>query len=420
MSRASICRSLPLLLALVACGRGDDPNTFVSRDSSGVAILSYPAKSWDSAPAWTLSEKPLMVLGGDSVDATMDLSTAIAATLLPDGYSVVSTNNPAELLLFDPTGKRQARLGAPGEGAGEFRTVTQILQVGTDTLVAFDASQQKALYFAANGMPLGERILPPVNAAVPPAMRGRLQDGTFLFSLDMVTDSAPSGPPKAFRNRLVVLGLNPRNDHYDTLATSKGAEVFPSTMMIGGQATPIAKPLIFGASTQVVVGGTRWYLSTADRLEVETHDNSGKLLRVVRLAVPARPVTAADQERYKATVREAYDRVKDAMPADVMMAELKKLDETTFAEQLPAVAQMMTDRDGNLWVNRGFSLVDQVRSWIVFNAEGQVVGRVDTPLGSVLAISADRILIRREDQATRKVGLEVYGLTKSAPVPAKP
>jgi hypothetical protein len=420
MPRAPIRRGPLLLLILAACGRGDDPNTFVSRDSSGVAILSYPAKSWDSATAWTLSEKPLMLLGGDSADATMDLSTAIAATLLPDGRSVVSTNNPAELLLFDPTGKREARLGAPGEGAGEFRTVTQLLQLGSDTLAAFDASQQKALFFAVNGMPLGERILPSANAAVPPAMRGRLQDGTFLFALDMVTDPAPTGPPKAFRNRLVVLGLNPRNDRYDTLATSRGAEFFPSTMMVGGLATPIAKPLIFGASTQLAVSGTHWYLSTADRLEVETHDSHGKLLRVVRLAVPARPVAPADQERYKATVREAYDRLKGAMPADVMVAELKKLDETRFAEHLPAVAQMLTDAQGNLWINRGYSLVDKVRSWIVFNAEGQVVGRVDTPMGSVLAISADRILIRREDPSSRKVGLEMYGLTKGGAPPAKP
>jgi hypothetical protein len=56
----------------------------------------------------------------------------------------------------------------------------------------------------------------------------------------------------------------------------------------------------------------------------------------------------------------------------------------------------------------------------VLNPQGEVVGRVDTPLGSVLAIGGDRLLIRREDPATRKVDLELYGLTKPAPAPAKP
>ena len=162
----------------------------------------------------------------------MELATAAAAMLLGSGHAVVSTTSPAELLLFDANGKREARLGAPGDGPGEFHAVSQVLHFGQDTLFAFDASQQKGLFFAANGMPLGERILPPMNSPVPPSLRGRLDNGVFVFSLDMVTDHAPDGVPKAFRNRLVVLGLNARTDHYDTLAISRGAELVPSGSML--------------------------------------------------------------------------------------------------------------------------------------------------------------------------------------------
>ena len=401
-----------LAATLVACGSGDAGNQFVSRDSSGVALLSYPERAWDSTPAWTLSDKPIVILGGDSVDATMELATAAAAMLLGSGHAVVSTTSPAELLLFDANGKREARLGAPGDGPGEFHAVSQVLHFGQDTLFAFDASQQKGLFFAANGMPLGERILPPMNSPVPPSLRGRLDNGVFVFSLDMVTDPAPDGVPKAFRNRLVVLGLNARTDHYDTLAISRGAELVPSTMMVGGQAATIPKPLIFGATTQVAVGGDQWHLTTADRFEVETRDTSGKLLRVVRLSTSTRPVGPADQEKYKTTVREAYDRLKGVVSPEALAGELKKLDETAFADHFPAIAQMMTDGDGNLWVNRGFSLIDKVRSWIVVNANGQLIGRVDTPLGSVLAISGDRVVVSRKDPMTGKVRLEVYGLTR--------
>lgn len=413
MSSSVIRRTVCLLAAmLVACGSRDTGNQFVSRDSSGVALLSYPERAWDSTPAWTLSDQPIMILGGDSVDATMDLTTAAAAILLGSGRSVVSTTSPAELLLFDVNGKREARLGAPGDGPGEFHAVSQVLHFGQDTLFAFDASQQKGIFFAANGMPLGERILPPMNSPVPPLLRGRLDNGVFVFSLDLVTDPAPTGVPKAFRNRLVVLGLNARTDQYDTLVISHGAELMPSTMMVGEQVATIPRPLIFGATTQVAVGGDRWYLTTADRFEVETRDTSGKLLRVVRLSTPRRPVGPADQEKYKATVREAYDRLKGVVSPEALAGELKKLDETAFADHFPAIAQMMADGDGSLWVNRGFSLVDKVRSWIVVNANGQLIGRVDTPLGSVLAISGDRVVVSRKDPMTGKVRLEVYGLTK--------
>src|SRR3990172_5678930 len=263
-SRTAACL---LVTALVACGSRDAGDKFSSRDSSGVALLTYPASAWDSAPAWLLSDAPIVILGGDSVDATMDLSTTAAATMLGSGRSAVSTTNPAEILLFDANGRREARLGAPGDGPGEFQTVSQLLHFGPDTLFAFDASQRKGLFFAANGMPLGERILPAANSAVPPLLRGRLDNGVFLFSLDMVTDPLPAGVPKAVPNRLVVLGLNAGTDRFDPLAISRGAERVPSTLMIGGQVAAIPKPLIFGASTQVVVGGDLCYLSTADPFE---------------------------------------------------------------------------------------------------------------------------------------------------------
>ena len=416
-ARAAACL---LATSLVACGSRDADSRFISRDSSGVALLTYPASAWDSTSGWVLSAKPIAILGGDSVDATMDLSTTIAATLLGGGRSAVSTANPVELLLFDANGKREARLGAQGDGPGEFHAVSQLLHFGQDTLFAFDASQQKGLFFAANGMPLGERILPPVNSPVPPSLRGRLDNGVFVFSLDMVTDPPPAGSRKAFRNRLFVLGLNARTDRYDTLATSRGAELVPSTLIVGGQVTAIPRPLIFGASTHVVPGGDRWYLSTGDRFEVETRDSSGKLLRVVRLGLPTRTVGPADQEKYRATVREAYDRLAGVVSPEALAGELKKLDEAAFADHFPAVAQMMTDGDGNLWVNRGFSLIDRVRSWIVLNPNGELIGRVDTPLGSVLAIAGDRVVVSRKDPMTGKVRLEVYGLTRNTPAATRP
>jgi hypothetical protein len=350
----------------------------------------------------------------------MDLTTIVAATVFNDGRAAVSTANPAELLLFGPTGTREARLGAPGDGPGEYRVVSQLLHFGQDTLFAFDGTQLKGLFFAANGMPLGERILPPMNAPVPPVLRGRLGDGAYLFSLDMVTDPAPKGLPKAFRNRLVVLALNAHTDRYDTLATTRGVELVPATTMVGSQAVVTARPLVFGASTQVVVGGDRWYLTTADRFEIETRNSTGKLLQVVRINTPTRAVSPTDQEMYKATVREAFDRLKGVVPAELLASDVKKLNETTFAGNFPAVAQMLADGDGNLWVNRGFSLTDRVRSWVVLDPNGQLIGRADTPLGSVLAISRDRVVVNRKDPVSGRVRLEVYSLSRVPTASIKP
>ena len=408
------------LAALVACGGRDSGNHVIVRDSAGVAILAYPASVLDSAPRWTLSASPLVVLGGDSADATMDLSTAVAATLLADGRAAVFTGAPPELLLFDATGNREARLGSPGDGPGEYHNLTPLLPFGTDTLFAFDAGQRKGLLFATNGMPLGERTVPSIVSAVPPVLRGRLSDGTLVLSLDRAYDPPPEGTFKRFRNPLFVLGLKDAAPRYDTLLTTQGSELVPSTVMADGRVAPMARPLIFGGSTQIAVGGSQWYVSRADSSEIETRDASGKLLRVLRLALPTRPVGPVDQEKYKATVREAYDQMKGRVPAEVLAGELKKLDETAFADHLPAISQVLADRDGNIWVNRGFSLIDRFRSWIVFNPEGQLIGRVDTPLGSVLSILPDKVLVGRRSGTTGRVRLEIYGLTRNTPEPTRP
>lgn len=414
MSRHLPQGSLVLLLALAACGRGDNGDRFVSRDSSGVAIIGYPASAWDSAPGWSLSALPSVVLGGDTVNATVDLGGTVAGTLLRDGHAVISTNSPAEVLLFGANGTLEARLGAPGDGPGEYRVISQLAMVGSDSLLAYDATQRKVLYFAPNGMPLGELKLPPIVSTALPLWRGRLADGTMLLSLDLNTTPPAADATKPFRNPLHVLGLKPGATHYDTLFTGQGIEMVPSTIMLGGEVTPVAKPLIFGAATQVAVHGNLWYFSSADQFAVEYRDATGRLLRVVRLNLPPRTVGPADQEKYKATVREAYQRVSGSVSPEVLAAELKKLDETAFADHFPAIAQMLTDPDGNLWVNRGFSLMDRERAWLVFDPKGSLIGRVNTPLGSVLAVSQDRVLLRRDDPVSRRVRLEVFSLTRPA------
>ena len=117
---------LPLIL-LAACG-GDKAATSGGiveakvRDSSGISIKEYPTSSWDAAKQFTLSAKPLMSVGGEEGDTTIDLSAGIMGAssasvgrLLPDGRLVVVAGQPPQMMVIDTTGKKSGMIGRAGE-----------------------------------------------------------------------------------------------------------------------------------------------------------------------------------------------------------------------------------------------------------------------------------------------------------------
>jgi hypothetical protein len=57
-------------------------------------------------------------------------------------------------------------------------------------------------------------------------------------------------------------------------------------------------------------------------------------------------------------------------------------------------------------------MIDSSATWAVFDAEGSLLGKVVVPAGMLYAASDDRIVIRREDDETGLVRLEVWGLQR--------
>ncbi len=135
-------------------------------------------------------------------------------------------------------------------------------------------------------------------------------------------------------------------------------------------------------------------------------------MQIVRVALPPRAVTPADQEEYKRVFKDALERLKSMAPPALIDAEIKKLDDTRFAKTLPAVAQLLVAADGTVWANVGGSPIDTTTTWGVFGTDGELKGRVTLPKGTVFAVGTDRVIVRREDPETGLIRLEVWGLTR--------
>jgi hypothetical protein len=93
-------------------------------------------------------------------------------------------------------------------------------------------------------------------------------------------------------------------------------------------------------------------------------------------------------------------------------SELAKVEETPFADNQPAIGQMLVDRLGRIWVTPNTPMVDSTATWGVFDPEGTLLGKVVVPAGTLYAASEDRVVIRREDDETGLIRLEVWGLQR--------
>jgi hypothetical protein len=405
-----------ILLLATACSGGDmmggGAATVVERDSAGVAIREYSAAAISAAPTWTISETPMAVIGADENDATLDLSTGAFGGLLSDGGLIVATARPAQLYRFGPDGTRMPNLGRSGQGPGEFNFFQYVHVFPGDTVLAYELMRRKSILYLADGTFLSERDIPlPSDRQIPPLMRGRLRDGTFVHSGEALLPQAPGGPEKVFRMELPIFSLAPEATDYDTMLVTRSAQLYASSISAMGETMPMARPVAFGPTPLITVGDELTWVSTGDVGEMAAFRLGSRTpTQLVRFEMTPREVTEADRQRYKDEAREAFKQFEQMMPPGMLDSEIEKLEQTIFANEFPALGQLITDKTGRIWVGTGVAFGDTERTWMVLSPAGELIGRVTLPEGDLFAAASDRVVIRRTDDTTGMVRFEIWGL----------
>ena len=107
----------------------------------------------------------------------------------------------------------------------------------------------------------------------------------------------------------------------------------------------------------------------------------GSLVRIVRRHWDPRTPTPAEYDEFHARTRMA--RLPEQPPVD----------------SYPAFEEIMTDRDGYLWVREYRMFGEGAMVWTVFDSEGRIQGLVETPVGlDVFEIGEDYVLGLVEDE----------------------
>jgi hypothetical protein len=154
----------------------------------------------------------------------------------------------------------------------------------------------------------------------------------------------------------------------------------------------------FGPTPVITNATNGFWFGTGEAYEIGRYNRDATLLRIARMPYTPIPVTAEMIAQAKARNAETSARLG------------VKISERTFAAHLPPYSVVLSDSEDNIWI-RPFGTGHQA-VWNVLNPNGQYLGDVTLPDGSIpFQIGADFILARAWDEY-RLEYVRVYRLAK--------
>jgi len=367
------------VLLLSACGEARTTHTVAVRDSAGVRIVENQGMDALRPLGWRMSTEPEVEIGG--ADREPVLSQVTGACRLSDGSIVVASSGTDRVEVFAADGRHARSLGRSGDGPGEFRSIFHLACLPGDTVAAWDPLLGRLSVLRSGGEYVRATSTVPSVGSSFPQLYGILSGGRFV-----VAAGSPGGVPaagKATRDTAEWLVIGPSGEK----AGSVGR--FPGTAQIAhADATGmLIRPLPFGLSTVAAVHGDRLYVVTGERYEVRVYDAEGRPRSIVRGDRPRLPVTRSDIDGYRRALVTFGGDAQSRRRHDAL------LDDAPYPREMPALAGLGVDVDGNLWVQETERPGTDTQRWTVFSPDGVARGTLVSPSGMrITQIGSDWVL----------------------------
>lgn len=359
---------------MIACGDGGaDAGEWSGTvsDSAGIEIVRSTGDGiWDDDAAWTLEE--IFRVGGMEAgeDARFGLVAAVDAD--EEGRVYALDMQAREIRVFDSGGALVSVIGGPGGGPGEFGAGLMGMFERGDTIWGIDVAGQGMQGFDLEG----ERIV-----QVPFDLTGgiplRMDETEAGLVAQRRAMSLQASAPAPTGDAVTVI----RGEAPDTLVVLPLGESFS---MQGGEARISffqSEPLWDAAED----GSFAWGTNKTYRIRI--HGPEGELRRIVERNLEAQELTESMEQRLRDAILEQMVQASGS-PAEALAP---MLDQATFAETFPILAQLILTDDGHLWVQRVGRMSEAVESeefdvqdlgsplWDVFDPEGRYLGEVRVP-----------------------------------------
>jgi len=392
--RGRVAVGLAVTLITAGCGGGVGPITTV-RDSAGVTIVEnrIPGDGPRVRPAgaalpWTVSPEPSLVIGAAEGQPYEQFFQIRGAAMVSDGRIAVANAGTREVRVFDSHGAFVGSVGREGDGPGEFRSLLLVGTLPGDSILVYDVSNRRFSVVSPEpafsrsfrpGTEVGDGSLSPV---------GVLANGNFVTRGPSPLGGDMTSGTVLRRDRTVLV-LDPRGQVKTVLDTVPGLTTFFESD--GGFRFTVVP---FTSSPPMATSPSQVHVGVETRYEIRTYDtDSGRLVRLIRLDRPARPVTEADIQRRT----EAAVGVASSPEAGARLR--RSYERIPIPEMMPYYREIRVDRSGYLWVEDYRADSEEPRVWTVFNPDGAVLGTVTVPHGlAVYEIGEDWILgVTRDD-----------------------
>ena len=132
----TLCAVMGLMATQMALSQPSDQHVIVKNKAPLYADISY---SYDL----------IFTIGGEESDYRL----AVPYLILVDeeGSIFVADSNPWQIVKYDARGNFVRRIGAPGEGPGEFTFIASMALTSDGELAVYDARQNRVQYFDLDG-----------------------------------------------------------------------------------------------------------------------------------------------------------------------------------------------------------------------------------------------------------------------------
>ena len=386
-----------LTLAMVACGRPDEPRAGGDgaptpaaevRDSAGVRIVENVRPPVGSRLEWTVGSEPAVSIGALEgadpylLDGVRDLLT------LPDGRIVVANRGSHELRVFDAAGSHLATWGGEGEGPGEFNSLVQVERWPGDSVVAWYSQDRRLSVFDAEGN-FGRTLK--LESDRPISADAVFPSGAILVSQSVPGGSAADGSSREQRRYEVRVA---EGEQPASLGSFFGSERYTSSL----GATMFLMTVPFAHRIVNFAWGELAVVASNDSYEVRAYGADGSLVRIVRIDHDLIPVTSAHRDAF--VERQAVAPEPSGVTAETTRQLRDFYRDVPLPETHPAFVTAMADALDHLWVQE-YNLPGEGGAnplWTVLDPEGRVLGFVETPAGlRVYEIGEDYILGRSTD-----------------------
>ena len=362
-----------LLPLLAACGDADGRGaTAMVRDSAGITIVENTSP--DAAPVYAVS-RPVFAVGEIAGAEEYELHDVTGIVRLSDGSVAVATGS--EIRWFDEAGVFRRRVGREGDGPGEFRRIRYMRALPGDSLLVFDSNNRRVTVLAPDGAVVRTEAIG-LHDDRPVTVAGALRDGTLLTRTVMETPRA-STPLYRMRMGFAVI----RDGATRPVGTYLGQEAALHVEGSGGGiGSAFISVLPFARSAHATAGPDHFFIGSSDTWQIDVWDAEGRLVRIIRVAIPIAPVTDEVRQTYIAGELERRRQAAEERGQPFQEpAARQQLNEQPHAPALPAFGALLATADGGFWA-RDFTLpgAEPVQErWTIFDPDGRVAAVIHLP-----------------------------------------